>query len=194
MTPGSTVVAQSLRGKGSTVLARSRTLCVGSAGAAAFAAASLTAATRGALPGGRSGRRDGRFRSNKGMAEGYSPTGGVPNLVGGVEQSLLFEQGAGHRQQAVGDGAQGAAMAVAAPAQRGITAAAERVVLGGEARPMLERVLEPLIAGITTDDDAGFAAAAGHRGHPGQGAQGVIISPAQRLPDLGEQHGEDDPS
>jgi hypothetical protein len=44
----------------STVLALSRTL---RAGAAAFAAASLTAA----LPDGRSGRRDCRFRSNKGM-------------------------------------------------------------------------------------------------------------------------------
>src|SRR5207248_2541270 len=51
----------------STVLALSRTLRAGSAGAAAFAAASLTAAVRGALPEGRSGRRDVRFRSNKGM-------------------------------------------------------------------------------------------------------------------------------
>ena len=51
----------------STVLALSRTLRAGSAGDAAFAAASLTAAARGALPEGRSGRRDGRFRSNKGM-------------------------------------------------------------------------------------------------------------------------------
>jgi hypothetical protein len=42
-------------------------LRAGSAGAAAFAAASLTAAARGALPDGRSGRRDGHFRSNKGM-------------------------------------------------------------------------------------------------------------------------------
>jgi len=50
----------------STVLARSRTLRAGSAGAAA-AAASLTAAARGALPEGRSGRRDDRFRSNNGM-------------------------------------------------------------------------------------------------------------------------------
>jgi hypothetical protein len=39
-------------------------------------------------------------------------------------------------------------MAVAALAQRGITAAAERVVLGCQARPMIERVREPLIAGI----------------------------------------------
>jgi len=51
----------------SAVLARSRTLRAGFAGAAAFAAASLTAAARGALPEGRSGRWDGRFRSNKGM-------------------------------------------------------------------------------------------------------------------------------
>jgi hypothetical protein len=51
----------------STVLALSRTLRAGSAGAAACAAASLTAAARGALPDGRSGRRDGQFRSNKGM-------------------------------------------------------------------------------------------------------------------------------
>ena len=51
----------------STVLALSRTLRAGSAGAAAFAAASLTAAARGALPIGRSGRRDGPVRSNKGI-------------------------------------------------------------------------------------------------------------------------------
>src|ERR1700730_17603137 len=131
-------------------------------------------------------QRDGR--------RGWSRAGGVPNLVGGVEQSLLFEQGAGHRQQAVGDGAQGAVVAVAALAQRGITAAAERVALGCQARPMIERGREPLIAGITAHDDAGFAAAAGHRGPPGQAAQGMIISPAQRLADLAEQHGEDYPS
>jgi transposase-like protein len=43
----------------STVLALSRTLRAGCAGATTFAAASLTAAARGALPDGRSGRRDG---------------------------------------------------------------------------------------------------------------------------------------
>ena len=45
----------------STVLARSRTLRAGSAGAAASATASLTVAPRGAVPEGRSGRRDGRI-------------------------------------------------------------------------------------------------------------------------------------
>jgi hypothetical protein len=134
------VQGQDLQGKGSTVLAPSRTLCAGSARAAALAAASLTGAARGALPGGRSGQRDGRIRSNKGMGGGGSGTGGIANLVAGVEQRLLFEQGAGHRQQAVGDGAQGTAVAVAALTQRGITAAADRVVLGCQARPMIERV------------------------------------------------------
>jgi hypothetical protein len=47
------------RGLKTHVLALSRTLRAGSAGAAAFAATSLTAAARGALPDGRSGRRDG---------------------------------------------------------------------------------------------------------------------------------------
>ena len=51
----------------SAMLARSRTLRAGCAGAAAVAPASLTAAARCALPKGRSGRRDGHFRSNKGM-------------------------------------------------------------------------------------------------------------------------------
>ena len=45
-----------------------RTLRAGSAGAAAFATASLTAAARGALPVGRSGRRDGRFPIEQGAA------------------------------------------------------------------------------------------------------------------------------
>jgi hypothetical protein len=62
------------------------------------------------------------FDRTKGWGADVSRAGGVANLVAGVEQRLLFEQGAGHRQQAVGDGAQGAAVAVAALAQRGITA------------------------------------------------------------------------
>src|ERR1700730_14095018 len=111
------VQGQDFQGKGSTVLALSRTLCAGSADAAAFAPASLTGAAGGALPESRSGRRDGRFRSNKGMGGGCSCAGGVANLVAGVEQRLPFEQGAGHRQQAVGDGAQRATVAVAALAQ-----------------------------------------------------------------------------
>src|SRR5258708_1846523 len=97
VTPRAPVVVQFLQGKGSTVLALSRTLCAGSADAA-LAAASLTAAARGALPGGRSGRRDGQFRSNKGMGGGSSRAG-VPPLSAACAHTLPFDQVAGHRHQ-----------------------------------------------------------------------------------------------
>ena len=42
--------------------------------------------------------------------------GGLASLVGGIEQGLMLKQSAGDRQQAVGDSAQGAAVAVTAPA------------------------------------------------------------------------------
>src|SRR5262252_2915447 len=71
--------------------------------------------------------------------------------------------------------------------------AAELVVLDGDARPMIDRAAQPHVAGLAHDDDAALATALGHRGDAGQGAQGVIISPAQRLGSLGEQRGEDDP-
>ena len=54
------------RGLKTHVLALSRTLRAGSAGAARSALASLTAAARGALPSGRSGRRDGPADRTKG--------------------------------------------------------------------------------------------------------------------------------
>ena len=62
-----------------------------------------------------------------------------------VEQDLLPEQGAGDREQTVGDGAQGTGAAVAASAQRGIAVATDLVVLDGDARPVIERVLERLL-------------------------------------------------
>ena len=65
-----------------------------------------------------------------------SRAGGLVNFVGGVEHGLLFEQGAGHRQQAIGDGAQGAAVAVAAPAQRDMRSSRPQ---GGSGRDVLAR-------------------------------------------------------
>jgi hypothetical protein len=71
---GNNVVVQCLQGKRSTVLALSRTLCAGSADAAAFAAASLTGAARGALP--EAGRDEGMaaFDRTKGWeANAHAP-------------------------------------------------------------------------------------------------------------------------
>src|SRR5215469_9078241 len=85
-------------------------------------------------------------------------------------------------------------MAVTALAQCGVAAAAELVVLDGDARPMIDGAAQPHVAGLAHDNDAALATALGHRGDAGQGAQGVIISPAQRLGSFGEKRGEDDPT
>ena len=69
-----------------------------------------------------------------------SRAGGLVNFVGGVEHGLLFEQGAGHRQQAIGDGAQGAAVAVAALAQRDMRSSRPQ---GGSGRDVLARSVPP---------------------------------------------------
>ena len=80
----------------------------------------------------------------------------LPGLMGGIRQGVLLKQGAGDGEQAVGDRAQGAAVAVPQTTQCGIAAATELVVLDGDARPMIERVLQPLVAGIAAEDEAGL--------------------------------------
>ena len=166
-----------LRRKHSTVLALSRTLCVGFAGAAALRMASLTAAARDALP-------EGQFAIEQRDRNKGSRGDGLPSLMGGIKQGVVLQQGAGDGEQAVGDGAQGAAVAVPATTQCGVAAATGLVMLDSDARPMIERVLQPLVTGITADDEAGLAGAPGYRCHTGQAAQGVIVSAPQRLPGL----------
>jgi hypothetical protein len=51
-----------------------------------------------------------------------------------IEQGSAGQYGTGHRNQPIGDTTQGAAVAVTAPAQFGISAAAEFIVLDGDAR------------------------------------------------------------
>ena len=54
-------------------------------------------------------------------------------------------------------GPQTSGMTVAAGAESGVLCGAERIVLHGHSRPMIERVLESLVSGEATDDDLGFA-------------------------------------
>ena len=67
-------------------------------------------------------------------------------------------------------------------------------MLNGGPRPMIEGVLQPVIAGMPPQHDAALAAAAGHRRHARQRPQHVIISSPQRLAGLAEQRGDVDPS
>ena len=87
------------RWKHSIVLALSRTLCVGFAGAAALRMASLTAAARDALP-------EGQFAIEQRDRNKGSRGDGLPSLMGGIKQAVLQQQSAGDGEQAVGDGAQ----------------------------------------------------------------------------------------
>ena len=83
-------------------------------------------------------------------------------------------------------------MAVATPAQGVVTSPGGCVVLNGDARPVMDGVSQPFVAGQTSDHEALFAAAPGYRSGACQSAQGVVISSLQRLRGLGEQRGEND--
>src|SRR6516162_6953041 len=111
-----------------------------------------------------------------------------------IEGGLGSEHGAGDGEEAVGDAAQGAAVAVTTLAQFGVARAAAGVVLNGDARPMVDGGAQPELAGLAHEHDAALAAAARHGSDAGQAAQRMIVSLAQRLGGLAEQRGEDDPS
>src|SRR5258706_2894039 len=95
-------------------------------------------------------------------------------------------------EQTIADGAQGARVTVAAPPQRIVTPPGGGIVLNGDARPVMDGVLQPVVAGKAADHKALFAAAPGDRGGACQCPQGVVISPPQRLCGLAEQHGHDE--
>ncbi len=104
-----------------------------------------------------------------------------------------MQQGAGEKEQAIADASQGPTVAVAATSELGVFGSAARVMLHGDARPMVDRLLQPLVAGQAMQGDAGLAAAARHRSGAGPGAQNRVCSALQRLPSFGEQRGEVNP-
>ncbi len=84
-------------------------------------------------------------------------------------------------------------MAVTAASQGGIFGFAFRVMLHGDASPMIHGVGEPVMAGLPPDDDAALAGPLGNRRDSGQTAQSGVIAPLQGIPSLRKQRGEDDP-
>ena len=67
-------------------------------------------------------------------------------------------------------------------AQSGILGAAARIVLHGNACPVVESVLEPRIAGEPSRDDAALAGTLGDRGSATKSPQGVIVSSLEGFP------------
>jgi hypothetical protein len=86
----------------------------------------------------------------------------------GIEEGLVLEHGAGDGEQAIGDGSEGAGMAVAALAESGVLGPAGRVVLHGDARPMVDRITQAAVCGEAPDDDLAFTGALGDRCHATQ--------------------------
>ena len=97
--------------------------------------------------------------------------GGTPHRLssgflsrqGGIEGGAGFEHGAGDIEQSVGDRSQGSAMAVTSASEFGVFRPAARIVLHGDAGPMIDRVGETVVAGLASDDDAALARALGDR-------------------------------
>ena len=73
-----------------------------------------------------------------------------------------------------------------------VAAAALGIVQHSHPRPVEDSVAQPELGSVAHDDDAALATALGHRSHPGEGPEGVVISAADRPGSLGEQGREGD--
>jgi hypothetical protein len=85
-------------------------------------------------------------------------------------------------------------VAVTTLSQSSVLGVAASVVLNGDARPVIEGVLEPGITGKSSGDDTALAGALGDRCSATKGSQSVIVSSLEGFPSLCEQRGEDDPT
>jgi hypothetical protein len=72
--------------------------------------------------------------------------GGLLLGTTGVKHGLLVEHRASHREQPIGNAAQGAPVAMTALAQFGIATAAERIVLDSDPGPVIDRAAQSHMA------------------------------------------------
>ncbi len=85
-------------------------------------------------------------------------------------------------------------MAVTPAAKGGILGLTSRIVLNGNACPVVHGIGEAIMAGLPSDNDAALARPLGDGCDSSQTAQSGVIAPQQGIPSLCEQRGEDDPS
>ena len=82
-------------------------------------------------------------------------------------------------------------MGVAASPEGAVTGLAERVVLGGDAGPVIEGVTELVLDGEASDLPTGLAGPDAHRGHPGTGAERFVVPAAEEFEGFGAECRED---
>ena len=80
-----------------------------------------------------------------------------------VEDGLVIEHGTGDGEQAVGDGAEGTGMTMAALAQGAILFSASGIVLYGDPGPVIDGVGEAPVGCQAADHDLALTGASGDR-------------------------------
>ena len=95
-----------------------------------------------------------RLWSNKGMGFRRPPVVGSGSSR--IERCLALQQRAEEIEQAIAEAASGRGTG----RPFGITTFADRVMLHGDAGPLIEDVAQPVVAGVSPQHDAGLSAAA----------------------------------
>src|SRR3954453_7889910 len=85
-------------------------------------------------------------------------------------------------------------MTVATGAKSRVFRLASRVVLHGDARPMLDGVAQTNVGGLAHEHEAALAGSLGDGSDARQTAKCLVVSPLQGLEGLGDQRGEDNSS
>ena len=85
-------------------------------------------------------------------------------------------------------------MGVAPLAQSDVAAVALGIVLGCNARPMIDGITQTDVCGVAPDDHAGLATLLRHGCDARQSPERLVIATTERPGSLGEQYGEIDPA
>ena len=85
-------------------------------------------------------------------------------------------------------------MTVSSGSEGSVFGLADRVPLRGDAGPVVDGVLQPVVGREAANHDRGLARALGDGGCAGQASQGLIVLPLQRIMRFYEQRGEDNPA
>ena len=92
-----------------------------------------------------------------------------------VETRAVTQHRTGDVEQAVSHRAQGAGVAVAAGAERLILVVADRIALGGDARPVAGSVAQSVVGGQTARDEQALARTPSDRSHSAETAKCVVV-------------------
>ncbi len=107
----------------------------------------------------------------------------------GIEEATVLEHGDEDTQEPVGDTAQCARVRVAALTQAGVIGFAGRVTHRRDPRPVIERVTQPAVAGVTHEDHPALATLLGNGRNACVCAQSVVISLSEGRRSFGEHRG-----